>query len=164
MKFSYTALDSTGKRVYGETEAENERAAVKLLRGQELMPIRVNTGQMVSKTRIRTKNILGRVSLIEKTTFIKNLAVMLKSGFPVSRALNALAQDTQNPTFSAALSDIASQVEAGQPLANAMQKYPKIFSNILRVILRRVCLILLSNSKRIMSLFAKPRVLWFIRQ
>ena len=130
MKFTYVAVNKTGKRLYGETEAENLKAAATLLRSQGLLPVNLTNIGIVRKYKLNTKNIFGRVGLVEKISFIKNLAVMLKAGFPVSRALRALTEQTSNSTFSAALADIATQVESGQTLGTAMAKYPKIFSNV----------------------------------
>ena len=131
MKFSYIALDKLGKRTIGDVEAESSKAAADMLRAQSLLPIKVDSGGLAAKHyRVDVKNIFGKVSLVEKVTFIKNLAVMLKSGFPVSRALHVLSEQSANSTFTKALADVASQVEAGQTLADAMARYPKIFSNL----------------------------------
>ena len=130
MKFSYLAIDKTGKRTYGEIDAEGQKAASENLRAQSLMPLKIESG-VIKKSAINTKNLFGKVPVLEKVTFIKNLAVMVKAGFPISRALSSLTAQTRNPTFGKALADVTAQVESGQTLADSMIKYPKIFSTVM---------------------------------
>ncbi len=136
MQYSYVAIDKLGKRTLGQIEAESTKSAADLLRAQALLPIKVDEGAAPQKLRVDAKNILGRVSLVDKTTFIKNLAVMLKSGFPVSRALALLAEQSTNSTLSRAISDVASHVEGGQPLADSLARHPKIFSSMVINVVR----------------------------
>lgn len=132
MHFTYIALDRVGKRSFGEIEAESTKAAADILRGQSLLPLKIEGGKSMREASkgIDIKNIFGRVALLEKINFIKNLGVMLKAGFPASRALKSLVEQTNNSTFKSALADIASQVEGGQTLAASMARYPSIFSDL----------------------------------
>jgi len=70
------------------------------------------------------------VSVEEKIFFTQNLAVMLKSGLSVSRALRTLTLQSSNPKFKRALFRVARQVEKGVTLSEAMRAYPNIFSVI----------------------------------
>jgi len=130
MHFNYIALDKLGKRLNGEVEAENTKAAADMLRAQALLPINISSEKSDVKKKFNVKNLFGKVPLVEKTSFIKNLAVMLKSGFPVSRALLVLSQQTSNVTLAEAIADISNQVQAGQPLAAAFARHPKVFSEM----------------------------------
>lgn len=132
MHFTYIALDKGGKRSFGEIEAESTKAAADILRGQALLPLKIEGGKSMREASrgIDIKNIFGRVPLLEKINFIKNLGVMLKAGFPASRALKSLVEQTNNSTFKSALADIASQVEGGQTLSASMARYPSIFSDL----------------------------------
>lgn len=121
-----------GKRSFGEIEAESTKAAADVLRSQQLLPLKIENGKSIlEKSKgFNVNDIFGHVGLLEKINFIKNLGVMLKAGFPASRALKSLVDQTNNLTFRSALSDLASQVEAGQTLAAAMARYPDIFSDL----------------------------------
>lgn len=66
----------------------------------------------------------------EKIFFTQNLGVMLKSGLSASRALRTLTLQSGNPKFQRALARLTRAVEKGQPIATAMEAYPKIFSPI----------------------------------
>jgi type IV pilus assembly protein PilC len=70
------------------------------------------------------------IPLKEKIVFIENLHLMLKAGIPAPRALRILAKQIRNKKFRVILSDMASGVESGKSLNEALEQYPKIFSHI----------------------------------
>jgi type IV pilus assembly protein PilC len=73
---------------------------------------------------------LRRIKLLDRIVFIKNLGVMIKAGLPVSRSLNILTSQTRNPRFAKVVGEIARMVESGTALADAMLKFPDVFSQI----------------------------------
>lgn len=129
-EFTYTARNRDGQTLADSIEAPNRETAGQLLRSQGLLPTSISEkgGHAFKISSIRV--LLGRVSLLEKLTFIKNLAVTLKAGLPVSRALGVLTAQMPNPHFRAAIGDIAHDVESGKALSEGMAKYPRIFSPI----------------------------------
>jgi type IV pilus assembly protein PilC len=127
-EFSYIAISKTGQRVNATIQAASVQAAGHLLKEQGLLPIAIKS---LSKTSLLDSlKVLGTISLDEKIAFVENLSIMLKSGISVTRALQILVKQTKNPKFNAIISDIASQVESGKQLAEALSKHNKIFSNI----------------------------------
>jgi len=66
----------------------------------------------------------------EKIFFTQNLGVMLKSGLSASRALRTLTLQSSNPKFQRALAQVTRAVEKGNPIAKAMEAFPKIFPPI----------------------------------
>jgi type IV pilus assembly protein PilC len=68
--------------------------------------------------------------LLDRITFIKNLGVMIKAGLPATRSLQILAGQTPNPRFAKIVNEVARLVESGTSLADAMAKYPNVFSGI----------------------------------
>ncbi len=129
-EFTYTARNREGQILSDTIEAPDRAAAGQLLRNQGLLPTSISEkaghGFKISSIRL----ILARVSLLEKLTFIKNLAVTLKAGLPVSRALLVLTKQMSNPYFRQVISEIAHEVESGKSLSESMEKFPRIFSPI----------------------------------
>ncbi len=66
----------------------------------------------------------------EKVEFIKNLAMMLKSGVTVSESLQMLAGDTESPAFKRALFRIAHDTEQGLSLSDAFHKEESVFGRV----------------------------------
>ena len=100
-----------------------------MLRAQGLLPTLIQE----KRTKRSFKSmlpLLAHVSLLEKLTFAKNLAVTLKAGLPVARALVVVTKQMSNQYFSRIIADIAHQVESGKTLSDSLAMYPKVFSPI----------------------------------
>ncbi len=118
----------------------------------KLLPTRIKSGQLVY--------------------FTKQLSVMLKAGFPLVRALHTLSSQISDYRFARIVSSIAIQVEQGDKLSEAFQRYPAIFPpyyiNMVRVaetggildeIFRRLALFMEKQyriKKKVISAFAYP--------
>lgn len=128
MKFKYQAINQqTGKRESGTLEAASSIAAGHQLKEQGLMPVEIR-----SETK-RDADILmpfRKVKLKEKLVFIQDLAVMLKSGIPLARALQVLSTQSDNPAFQIVLQQVYKDVENGLSLNESLAKHPKVFSDI----------------------------------
>lgn len=127
--FTYNAITKSGQRVSGNIQALNPESAGHMLKEQGLLPIEI----MVSKSNVSLLGFLKNIttiSLDEKIVFVDNLAIMLKSGISITRALQIQVKQTQNPRFKEILADIAGLVEAGKSLGESLEKHKNIFSNI----------------------------------
>ncbi|OGE78174.1 MAG: hypothetical protein A2751_03370 [Candidatus Doudnabacteria bacterium RIFCSPHIGHO2_01_FULL_46_14] len=128
-QFTYTAKNRDGQSVTNTAEAESREALGLRLRSQGLLPTLIEK----KRTKRDFKSALSffkHVSLLEKLTFAKNLAVTLKAGLPVSRALVVVTKQMSNPYFSSIIADISHNVEGGKTLSDSLADYPKIFSPI----------------------------------
>lgn len=127
--FAYIARSKTGAIEKDVMAAFNERAVADALRAQGLTPVSVKPFSKGLDLSAIT-SLFSSIKLIDKITFIKNLAVMIKAGLAVSRALKILTVQTPNKKFAKVIADISRQVESGTSLADAMAKYPNVFSQI----------------------------------
>jgi len=71
----------------------------------------------------------GGVSLIQKVLFAKHLAVMLKSGLPITEAIS-IAQDSARGKLKKVLGGVLKSVMSGRPLSSSFENYPKVFSGL----------------------------------
>lgn len=129
-EFKYTARNKEGGQVTDVIEAPSRETAGQLLRQQGLLPTSLRQEQKRFAIKASLPTVWKHVSLLEKLTFVKNLAVTVKAGLPLARALGVLARQTPNPYFQEILGDIAHSVEGGKALSESMQKYPRIFPPI----------------------------------
>jgi general secretion pathway protein F/type IV pilus assembly protein PilC len=58
------------------------------------------------------------------------MSSLLRSGVPMLRAITVLSQQSTDATLSAVLTEIKGRVEDGEPLGQAMARYPKVFSDM----------------------------------
>ncbi len=73
---------------------------------------------------------LGRVSTTHKLFLVQNLGVMMKAGVPLTAALNALVEQTENAKLKFILTDVKLNVEKGCNFHESLARYPKIFNEL----------------------------------
>lgn len=131
--FSYTAHHSTeAKKTSGQVDAPSLTEATKKLREQGLIPISISEGKQKTGFKLNFK----KVPLKEKIIFTRQLAVMIKAGLPLVKALEALAKQTENKFFQTVIGDIIKEVKGGRTLSGVMEKYPKVFPEIYIAIIK----------------------------
>ncbi|HHY63926.1 MAG TPA: type II secretion system F family protein, partial [Clostridiaceae bacterium] len=126
--FSYECLNKQGQTVKGQLSSDNVNHAVEKLRDMGLSVIdlkEVKQKQQSSFFSMQKKVTLGDLSL-----FSRQLSAMIGAGIPVTRAINTLSKQSENPTLRSALQSIARNVEGGMNLTDAFSAYPHIFSNL----------------------------------
>ena len=108
----------TEQLVRGEIVAKNEtEARAKLTRRQ----IRVVNIRKIKKSRQK------KISATDITVFTRQLSTMMKAGLPMMQAFDIAAKGHANPSMTAMLLNIRSDVEQGHTLADSFAKYPKYF-------------------------------------
>ena len=126
-RFSYKARDpKTNKTIKGVIQAENERAAGRMLIEQGLVPGRIDEADENSwlaklKQKVPTK---------DKIVFTRQFATLIGAGLPLSNALRTLVEQTESKPMKRVVEDILQQVEAGKSLEEACKKHPDVFNQV----------------------------------
>lgn len=71
-----------------------------------------------------------KVSTLDILLFTKHLAVMLKSGIPISEAIDTLKNQQKNSTLKRILIEVGQEVDNGQSLADALAKHRETFNSL----------------------------------
>lgn len=129
MRYKYLAHDDKGVSVRGFMDASDKRQVTSLLFEQKLTPVSVEEVHQALNVNTWLDKIKG-VSLDEISTFTRQLATMLNAGLPLTDALNLLKLQSSSAIFTATISQILDDVQAGLALSVAMQKHPKVFSKV----------------------------------
>ncbi|MCX6725598.1 MAG: type II secretion system F family protein [Candidatus Saccharibacteria bacterium] len=129
MKFNYTATNKEGKTITGISESMTKEALIANLTHQGLRPIvvKANTGK---NPLINRFNKNKKVKQKELVVFIRQLSTMVGAGVPLTRSLAMLQGQTESKYFKIVLTGITKDVESGIPLADALAKYPNVFSEV----------------------------------
>ena len=130
MQFLYTAKNRDGQIVSDTVEAASREAVGQTLRQRGMLPTSIVRKSGMAFDFNFLKKIVVHVSLLEKLTFIKNLAVTLKAGLPIAKALAVLSRQTTNQYLSEVIGQIGRSVETGKSLSESMGVFPKVFSPI----------------------------------
>jgi len=126
--FKYEAINKTGEAVTGKIEAEEDSTVAERLRGMGLMVTEIK--EVKEFQLFSGLSFGGNVGLADLSLFSRQLAAMINSGIPLTRALNTLGKQSTNQTLSKALTQIAQNVEGGSSLSESLKGYPDIFSSL----------------------------------
>ncbi len=77
-----------------------------------------------------------RVKRDEVIFFANQLAVMVDTGVTLSEGLDAIADQTTTPVFKAVVTDLSEQVKGGVEFSAALQRYPRVFSELFVSLMR----------------------------
>lgn len=130
--FSYHARTSEGKEVRGVIYAESEPEAV--FRIRENYPVILKLRRLRKRKKI--ENILNieiggrQVSAKELSVLCAQMAVTLRAGIPVSRAVGILAAQCRDKRLRKAFENAAVDMAAGSSMADALEKQEGQFSQI----------------------------------
>ncbi len=129
--YTYRARDGSGQEIKGEVEAASENAVASLLSGQQVIPIEINEKPEVGKGIDFNNLSFSRkksIKIEDLVMFCRQLGSLLKAGVPTVQAINGLALTASDPLLAKSLKKIENALEAGTPLAAALQQQPDIYS------------------------------------
>lgn len=143
-RYKFTALDSKGKEVHGEIDADSQSAAVARIREKQYFPTKVeemSAGGAAPAKKAAAKSGLqmeirmpkflqGRVKSKQLTTFTRQMSTLVNAGLPLMRALRVLQRQEKNPALKDALTQMAESIESGSTFAEALAAHPKIFDRL----------------------------------
>lgn len=127
MRFTYTATNKDGKTIHGSAEAANKEALIALLAKQGARPVVIKVDNKTGTSRFQRG---GKIKLKDLVVFTRQLSTMISAGVPLTRGLSTLQQQTDNKYFKTVVAGITKDVEGGIALADALGKYPRVFSEV----------------------------------
>ena len=149
--FNYIARDEEGKTLKGSISADSEAGVVVQLRKKDLFIISIDEQKAVSPAIVKNNpnlassspsapvkaNSFMKFSFGEKkittkdvVVFSRQFSTLLDAKVPIAQALEALGEQTVNPSFRTIILKICEQVKEGNGLSSSFAQYPKIFDTL----------------------------------
>lgn len=128
--FQYSGRDSSGQQVTGKLTAANQAAAMAQLKGQQIILTKFAEAEAEKKSTEINFGRAKKITLDDQVLLTRQLYALTKAGIPIIRALNGLAESSDNPKLAEVLNAIADSLVSGSELATAFRQFPKIFSPI----------------------------------
>lgn len=130
--FTYRAKNFNGETTTGTREVKNKRELAILLKtdGYILVSALEAREALAAKPKSFTFSIpflTGRVSIEEKMMFSRNLAVMIKAGLSLTRALAILEKQTESQAFKTIIASLNESVSKGNSFADSISQHQHIF-------------------------------------
>ena len=126
MKFQYHAIDANGLRNQGEITAENQSIAVSELALRGLLVSKINENKPSNVRLVMNRGNLG-LSHLER--FTTEVAMLLRNGVRIDKALSVLARNTEVSAEKRFLVELLDRVRGGESLSAALQDVPDLFSD-----------------------------------
>lgn len=130
--YRYKAVDAEGRESRGVLEVDSPRQARAQLREQGLFPVEVSVIEAANDAASPQKRF--RLSSAELANLTRQLATLLNAGLTVNDTLNALIEQADSDRDKQILAGIRGDVMAGQSLATAMGRFPRVFNELYRTL------------------------------
>lgn len=129
--FEYKVRDREGRVIQGSLDAENHDLVVNKLRQMGYTPINVERQEVSAlKKELKIPGLGSRVGLKDVAVFSRQFATMINSGLTLLRAMNILAEQTENPALAKILTQVRLDIERGSSLSQALARHPKAFNRL----------------------------------
>ncbi len=131
--FKYTAKDVGGTTRSGTVDARTKDLALNLLKTQGLFVVSLDEKkesfieELLNFRGVPTSEVVG---------FTRQFSTMISAGLPVARAIEVLANQTQNSIFKKILFDVLRSIEGGSALSSALGRYPNVFPETYQALVR----------------------------
>ncbi len=124
VEFQWKGQDRQGRSQKGEIEAISREAATAALRQRGIIPHRVKKKpqplfQSGKKIRIHDVVVMTR-----------QLSTMINAGLPLVEAFRLIGRGSDNAAMRKVINQVASDLEAGQPLQDALAAHPHVFDEL----------------------------------
>lgn len=125
LTFNYEARNTaTGQKVKATVQADNERAAARLIQEQGLSPL------VISPQKDQKVGFFNKVKAKDRVLFARQLSTLINAGLPLVQSLRMVLKQTTSKPLQAVISEIITDVESGKNFSDSLAKHPKVFSTI----------------------------------
>ena len=132
-KYSFTAINMSGKTMDGVYEAQNEQAVIDLLRQKSYYSLKLE--EIVARKDVKEMELFSKIKTKDLSIYCRQFSSILKAGMPLIKCLNMLADQTENVTLKAITKNVNDEVQKGSSLSQAMllhsKKIPSILINMI---------------------------------
>lgn len=129
MRFHYIASEPNGRVVEADVEAQGPAEVLEWMATQGLRPV-----SLKALGGVEVKGWRGifsqKITVEDKVFLTKYLALMLKVGTDLFKAIDILIADFDKPAIKALLIEVRDTLGKGQPFYTTFAKYPKYFSSV----------------------------------
>jgi len=127
MKFKYKAIQKDGQVVQDEIEALNMKMALSALSARSLKPLSLKP---VKKAAFGSALFKKKITLEDKVFLTRYLALMLRVGTDLFKAIDILIEDFDKPAVRSLLMEIRSNLEQGKPFYITFENHKRDFSPV----------------------------------
>jgi len=137
--YCYEAVDAGGLKIEGSLDVIDQSEALKRIKEMGLFPTKVVQAMSFRRRpkralavprafKMRFQLLRGRIKPAVLTVFTRQLATLIDVGMPLMRGLHILRQQAENRALKEIIVNLASAIEGGSSLSEALAAHPKVFN------------------------------------
>jgi type II secretory pathway component PulF len=126
-KFVYTAYNKAGVRRQGELSAINMESAKFKLKELDLIPVKLDQVNVAQRKFRLPLQVSRKPRFSDLELFTSQLALLLKNGIKIDRALESTQKGIKNIGFRKIMRQVHDDVRKGTPLSASLEKFPHTF-------------------------------------
>ncbi|MFA4954728.1 MAG: type II secretion system F family protein [Patescibacteria group bacterium] len=126
--FKYRAKALDGQIQAGLIEAEDVASANQALEERGFAPLLIEPYKGMAAASQNIFAFLNRIKSKDMVAAVRALSVMVSASVPITEAVHNIARQSENPVLQRVLNEIASEIEGGARLSDALAHHPKVFS------------------------------------
>jgi type IV pilus assembly protein PilC len=134
--YQYKVRDRAGKTLSGKLDAPSQDAVAKKLREMGYAPVSIApTKDSGLQKELSIPGLGNKVGLKDLAIFSRQFATMINSGLSLIRALNILAEQTENKKLAEITREVRDDVEQGTSLSDALAKheqFPRLYTSMVK--------------------------------
>lgn len=127
--FRYTAKDFDARTLSGKISAADQTAVIDELRKRKLIIISIQeerASSLMPASSERTAPIKSEDVIL----FSRQMATMVDAGIPILQTVDALQEQTANPSFKRVLITVRDDIRLGSSLSAAFAKHSRVFDGL----------------------------------
>ncbi|MGN2671569.1 type II secretion system F family protein [Aliivibrio fischeri] len=130
--FKYSGRNLRGESVSGSIEATSQESVAEQLMNDGVIPtgIKANKFGGTSRSMDWKKWLQPSIPLEVLVIFCRQMYSLTKAGVPLLRAMNGLAQNSNNKLLKTTLEEVTADLTNGRSLSVSMQQHPQVFSSL----------------------------------
>ena len=125
LAFRYQAIDRKGVKSKGVLRANDRSEAYSQIAAAGLKPVRITA------TRFASRRGRGRrVTVKDLSHLTYQFAVLMEARIPMADGLRSIADQEPNPRLRRVIDDVASQIDAGHSITDALEPHRELFGDV----------------------------------
>jgi type IV pilus assembly protein PilC len=115
----------------GVIQARSIKEATTLLSKQQIVVVNIEPTEIIVQTGKKEKDYRpGRIKNKDIMVFTKKFGTMIKAGLPITKTMDMLESQSENPDLKKMISKIKKKIESGSTLSEAFAFHDKVFDSI----------------------------------
>ncbi|MDD2785522.1 MAG: type II secretion system F family protein [Patescibacteria group bacterium] len=128
LSFKYQVRATDGRLQSGMVEAASQEDATNALLERDMQVLSLQPYRGAEASVQALTRWLNRITSKDLVAGIRMLSVMVSASVPITDSVRNISKQSKNPYFKFILQDIANEIEGGARFSDALDRYPKVFS------------------------------------